>query len=227
MTTPPEHTSILAPRWKGPFRVCRVPNDYQVVYEDGEVQRTIHINHAKPAKFTAPDLPEPMPVPETPRPPLGYIPTGLLGPRPPPPAPAAPAGDSSSSSTTASTAPPPAAPAESEMHPPATAPANQRPEPAPRPRRSPRLNPEPGRVCAIKGPPGNPPHQSDKTSRIARSYPLTVPYNQCLGSHADPLSFASLRLVCLRNGQSQYLSTVKQLVDALPRTIDPSSRYAL
>ena len=62
---------------------------------------------------------------------------------------------------------------------------------------------------------------------MARTYPLTVPYNQCLGSRADPLSFASLRLVDLRNGQSQYLSTVKQLVDALPRTIDPSSRYAI
>ena len=154
MTTPPERTSKLPPRWKGPFWVCRVPNGYQVVYEDGEVQRTIHVNHAKPAKFTAPDLPEPVPVPETPRPPLGYLPAGLLGPRPPPPAPAAPAGGSTSSSTTASTAPQPAAPAESEMQPPATAPANQRPEPTPRPQRSPRLNPEPARVCAIKGPPG-------------------------------------------------------------------------
>ena len=128
-TPPPERTSKLASRWKGPFRVCRVPNDYQVVYEDGEVQQTIHINHAKHAKFTAPDLTEPMPAPETPRPPLGYIPTGLLGPRPPPPAPAAPAKDSSSSSTVASTGRPPAALAESEMEPPATAPANQRPRP--------------------------------------------------------------------------------------------------
>ena len=227
MTTPPEHTSKLAPRWKGSFRVCRVPNDYQVVYEDGEVQRTIHVNHTKPAKFTAPDLPEPVPAPETPRPHLGYHPAELLGPRPPHPAPTTPAWGCSSSSTTASTANQPAAPAESKMQPPATAPANQRPEPAPRPRRSPRLNPEPARACAIKGPTGNPPHQSAKTSRMARTYPLTVPYNQCLGNRADPLSFASLRLVDLRNGQSQYLSTLKQLVDALLRTIDPSSRYAL
>ena len=110
---------------------------------------------------------------------------------PPPPASAAPAGDSSSSSTTASTVPQPTAPAESEMQPPATAPAKQRPEPVPRQRRSPRLNPEPGRVCAIKGPPGNPPHQSQKAPRMARAYPLTVPYNQCLGARADPLLFAS------------------------------------
>ena len=35
MTTPPEHANKLTPRWKGPFRVKRVPNPYQVVYEDG------------------------------------------------------------------------------------------------------------------------------------------------------------------------------------------------
>ena len=153
MTMPPERALRLSPRWKGPFRVCRIPNDFQVVYEDGEVQRTIHVNHAKPAKFTAPDLPEPVPAPETPRAPLGYLPAGLARHLPPPPAPAAPAGDSSSSSTSASTAPQPAAPAESEMQPPPTAPANQQPEPVPRPRRSPRLNPGLDRACAIKSPP--------------------------------------------------------------------------
>ena len=143
MTTPPERASKLSPRWKGPFCICQVPNDYQIIYEDGEVQRTIHVNHAKPAKFTAPDLPEHVPTPETPRPPLGYLPAGLARSRPLPPASAAPAGDSSSSSTSASTAPQSAATAESEMLMPATAPPNQRPEPATRPRRSPRLNPEP------------------------------------------------------------------------------------
>ena len=169
-----------------------------------------------------------MPAPENPRPPLGYLPAGLLRPRPPPPASAAPAGDSSSSSsTTASTPPQPTAPVESEMQPPATEPANQQPEPAPRPRQSPRLNPELGQVCAIKGPPGNPPHQSEKAPRMARTYPLTVPYDQCLCACPDPLSFASLRLVDLRNSQSQYLSALQQLVDALPKTEDPSSQYAL
>ena len=198
-----------------------------MVYEDGDVQRTIHINHAKPAKFTAPDLPEPVPTPETPCPPLGYLPAGLTRPRPPPPAPAAPAGDSSSSSASASTAPQPAAPAESEMQPPATAPANQQPEPAPHPWRSPRLNPEPDPACAIKSPPGTPSHHSSEPSRMARTFPLTVTFNKCLGSRANSLSFANLRMVDLRNDQSQYLSTVKQLVDALPKTEDPSSRFAL
>ena len=34
-------------------------------------------------------------------------------------------------------------------------------------------------------------------------------------------------MVDLRNGQRQYLGTVKQLVDALPKMEDPSSRFAL
>ena len=59
LTTPPERTSKLAPKWKGPFRVCRIPNDYQVTYEDDGVERTVHINHVKHTKFAAPDLPNP------------------------------------------------------------------------------------------------------------------------------------------------------------------------
>ena len=50
MTTPPERTSKLAPRWKGPFVIQRVPNAYQVTYEDDMVWRTVHVNHVKPAK---------------------------------------------------------------------------------------------------------------------------------------------------------------------------------
>ena len=85
LTTPPERSNKLTPRWKGPFRVRRIPNDYQVVYEDGAVWRTVHVNHTKPTKFTAPDLPEPVPAPEAPCPAFGYLPSGLLGPLPPPP----------------------------------------------------------------------------------------------------------------------------------------------
>ena len=41
------------------------------------------------------------------------------------------------------------------------------------------------------------------------------------------LSFANLRLVDFRNGHSQYLSSMEQLIDALPKTLDPASRFAL
>ena len=94
MTTPPERTNKLTPRWKGPFRVRRVPNPYQVVYEDGLIWRTVHVNHTKPAKLAAPDLPSPTPAPESPRPNLGYLPKGFQQPcpRPPPPQVAAPIG---------------------------------------------------------------------------------------------------------------------------------------
>ena len=77
MTTPPERTNKLTPRWKGPFRVKRVPNPYQVVYENGSAWRTIHVNHAKPAKLTAPDLPLPTLAPEPPWPAIGYLPRSL------------------------------------------------------------------------------------------------------------------------------------------------------
>ena len=132
LTTPPERTSKLAPRRKGPYSVYRIPNEYQVVYEDGNVERTIHINHAKLAKFTAPDFPEPVPPTETPRPPLGYLPAGFAH---QPTKPRAPPADSSAAPA------PPAAPAENAMSPPAAVPANQQPKPAPPRRRSPRLTP--------------------------------------------------------------------------------------
>ena len=48
-----------------------------------------------------------------------------------------------------------------------------------------------------------------------------------MGSKENPLSFTSLRLVDLRNGQSQYLSTMKQLINALPKMLDPTSRFTL
>ena len=113
------------------------------------------------------------------------------------------------------------------MQPPATAPANQQPASTFQPRRSPRLNPEPGRVCTKKGPPGNLSPQSKQTTTMARTYPLIVSYNQCLGVRTDPLSFSNLYLEDLQSGRSQYLSSLKQLADALPKTENPTSRFAL
>ena len=196
MTPPPERSSNLTPRWKGPFRVRRIPNNYQVVYEDGPVWCTVHVNHTKPAKFSAPDLPAPTPAPEPPRPALGYLPAGLLGSRPrrppPPPPAAAPAEGHTLSPTASVPAPRPSALTASEMPPPATAPANRNSEPASRPRRSPRLNPKLYRVCALKSPLGDLAPQSKNSLGIARTHPLVVSYNQCFGAKEDSLSFASL-----------------------------------
>ena len=225
LTTPPERTSKLAPRWKGPYRVCRIPNEYQVVYEDGEVERTIHINHAKPAKFTAPDLPEPVPPVEEPRPPLGYFPVSFTH------KPAKPRAPPANRSVAAR--PPSAAPATPAVPAVPAPPANQNAEPAPPRLRSPKVNPELGLTHAMKSqPPARQPHsvptpRTANCPEMACTYPLTINYNDAMGSKENSLSFASQWLVDLCNGHSQYLSTLKQLRDSLPKTLDPASRFAL
>ena len=51
---------------------------------------------------------------------------------------------------------------------------------------------------------------------MARTYPLLLAFNQCLGSKEDPYSFSSVHLEDLRSGDMEYLVTVQQLVDAIP-----------
>ena len=62
---------------------------------------------------------------------------------------------------------------------------------------------------------------------MARTYPLSLDYNQCLGSKEDPYSFSSIHLEDLHSGEQEYLVTVQQLIDAVPKTVDPASRFAL
>ena len=229
MTTPPERTNKLTPRWKGSFRVKRVPNPYQVVYEDGSVWRTIHVNHAKPAKLTAPGLPLPTPAPENPRPALGYLPRSLQQPRSHPPPPplqaAAPTGGTSPPPTASvptppappppaserpnrgvasanrNLAPPPQLPTHpgSEIQPPTSAPANQNSGSASRPWRFARLNPELNQACSIKGPPRTRAPQLQQIDTKARTYPLSLGFNQCLGAKEEPFAFSSVCIEDLRN----------------------------
>ena len=62
---------------------------------------------------------------------------------------------------------------------------------------------------------------------MARTYPLTLGFNQCLGAKEDPCAFSSVYLEDLQSGEREYLSTIEQLVAALPKTEDPASRFAL
>ena len=62
---------------------------------------------------------------------------------------------------------------------------------------------------------------------MARTYPLLLPYNQRLGAKEDPYSFSSVYIEDLRDGEAEYLSTEKQLIEAIPKTLDPTSRFAL
>ena len=242
MTTPPERTNKLAPRWKGSFVVKRVPNPYQVTYEDGLVWRTIHVNHAKPAKTPVTGFSAPLPTPEPPRPTLGYLPRSLQRPLsrrqpPPPPQSAAPAERSPAPPVASPAATPPSsrqssraaanrnsAPRAVQQPPPAPGRTNENSLPGQQLWCSARLTPK---VCAIKSPlpPAAPQSRSKNTK--ARTYPLSLDFNQCLGSKEDTYSFSSIHLEDLHSGEQEYLITVQQLIDAIPKTVDPSSRFAL
>ena len=209
-----------------------------MVYEDGSVWRTVHVNHTKPAKLTAPDLPLPTPAPEPPRPTLGYLPRSLQRPcshlppphaaapavgapppptasiptpsAPPPPASQRPTQGSASANGNSAPAPQPPQHPGSRIQPPTSVPANQNTVPATRPRRSARLNPGLDQTCCIKGPPGDRVPQSQQGDTMERTYPLTLGFNQCLGAKEDPCAFSSVYLEDLRSGEREYISTVKQ-----------------
>ena len=245
-TTPLERVNKLAPRRKGPFVVKRVPNPYQVVYEDGSAWRTIHINHAKPAKLPAMGFPAPIPTPETPRPALGYLLRSLQRPLPrqppPPPQAAAPAEGSPSPPASSKASSPAVTPPANrwlthaaaaanrnsvsrslQPPPPASARANENARARLQLRQSARLNPQ---ACTIKSaPPTSAPQSLSDT--MARTYHLLLAFNQCLGSEEDHYSFSSVHLEDLRNGETKYLVTVQQLVDAIPETLDSASHFAL
>ena len=246
---PPERTSKLTPCWKGTYRVCRIPNDYQVVYEDNGVERTVHINHVKPAKFTAPDLPEVVLPTKPPHPPLGYLLTGLShAPARPPRAcnqpPAAPATPAELPVAPPNPPAAPEAPIDIPVAPidPPAAPAAPPPAPNPPRRRSPRLNPAQGQADAIRSLPATqkPPRQHQSASEpltvhtsslsrseMARVRPLTIPNQLALGPKHSALSFASLHLIDLHNRTGQYLTTLKDLRRALPKTTAEGARLAL
>ena len=214
MTTPPERSNKLAPRWKGPFFVKRVPNPYQVPYEDGLVWRTIHVNHAKPAKTPADGFQAPLPTPEPPQPPLGYLPRSLQRPRPRQPLllpQSAAATPPSSRPTTRSTANRNLASRSGPRPPAAPGRAHENLRPGQPLRRSARLTP---RACAVN-------------SHPQPAAPQLLKYGQCLGHEKDPYSFCSLFLEDLHSGRKEYLGDIQQLVDALPRSLDPGSRLSL
>ena len=179
-----------------------------------------------------------MPTSEPPRPALGYLPRSMQRPlprqQPPPPPPQSATPDPAAASPAAM---PPMSrrltraaanrnSAPRTVQPPPTAPvrANENSLPGHQLRRSARLTP---RACTIKGPPPPSAPQSRSKKKMARTYPLSLAFNQCLGSKEDPYSFSSIHLEDLRSGETEYFVTVQQLVDAIPKTTDPASRFAL
>ena len=110
-----------------------------------------------------------------------------------------------------------------QLPPPAPARANENTRAGLQLWRSARLIPQ---ACAIKSAPPPPAPQS-LSNTMAQTYLLSLAFNQCLGSKEDPYSFSSVHLEDLHNGETEYLVTVQQLVDAIPKTLDPASRFAL
>ena len=62
---------------------------------------------------------------------------------------------------------------------------------------------------------------------MAHTYPRSLAFSQCFGSKDDPYSFSSFHLEDLRSGDQEYLVAVQQLIDAIPKTTGPASRFAL
>ena len=221
MTTPPERTSKLAPRWKGPFVIKRVPNAYQVTYEDDMVWRTVHVNHAKPAKVPAGGFPVPMSPPAPPSPPPMYLSRNYTWGKPAaPPQPAAPAAEPTQPATTPRpVAHPPSRPVARSLTQHQLAPRSEPRSPATPARtqagqllrRSARLK---SRVCAVE-------------SRPQPAAPQLLRYEQCIGFREGPHSFCSLVLEDLHTGHKEYLGDTQQLIAALPRSLDPGSRLTL
>ena len=238
MTTPPERTNKLAPRWKGPFVVQRVPNAYQVTYEDGMVWRTVHINHAKPTKAPPGGFPVPAAPPAPASPPHKYSSRNLSWRKPaPPPQPAAPvaepaqprfashpASPSPSRPTTRSSANQKTAPRSEHRSPPTQGSTNENSRLSPPLRRSERLKTA---AHHINRPTQAAPAHSKPTVNMARTYPYSLSYDTCIGDTEDAYSFSSVYIEDLQSGQRTYIKHVQQIVDLLPRTLDPSSRYTL
>ena len=222
MTTPPERTSKLAPRWKGPFEVKRVPNAYQVTYEDDMVWRTVHVNHAKPAKAPTGGFPVPASPPAPPSPPPKYLSRNYTWGKPAkPPQSATPTEGSSQ----------PAAPAAEPTQPAATpqpaSPPPSRPTTRSSANENSRLGPPLRRSERLKTATQTTPAHSAHTVNMARTYPYSLSYDTCFGETTDPFSFSSVYIEELGSGHRMYIKHVQQIVDLLPRTLDPSSQYTL
>ena len=91
-------------------------------------------------------------------------------------------------------------------------------------RRSAWLNPT--SMCLDSQPQAAPAHSST-ASAMARTYPYLLPYRTCLGRLEDPCRFSSIYIEDLYSGKKTYIKHIQQVIDVLPRTVDPTSRYTL
>ena len=186
------------------------------------VWRTVHVNHAKPAKAPTGSFPVPAPPPAPPSPPPKYLSRNYTWGKPAkPPQSATPTEGSSQ----------PAAPAAEPAQPAATSQPASTPPSRPTTRSSAnensRLGPPLQRSERLKTATQTAPAHSAHNVNMAQTYPYSLSYDTCLGPTIDPFSFSSVYIEELGSGHRVYIKHVQQIVDLLPRTLDPSSRYTL
>ena len=212
------------------------------------VWRTVHVNHVKPAKTPAGGFPVPISPPAPPSPPPMYLLRNLTWRKPakPPhsaaptegsPQPAAPVAEPAQPATSSHPVSPPpswpttrssenqnSAPRSERRSPPTPGRANENSQLSPPLRRSERLKTA---AHHINRPTQAAPAHSSHSVNMARNYPYSLSYDTCLGPTEDFFSFSSVYIEELHSGQRTYIKHVQQIVDLLPRTLDPSSRYTL
>ena len=62
---------------------------------------------------------------------------------------------------------------------------------------------------------------------MARTFPYSLSYDACIGDDERTYNFSSMYIEDLQTGRRTYIQHVQQILDLLPRTVDPSSRYTL
>ena len=202
------------------------------------VWRMVHINHAKPAKAPPGGFPVPTAPPAPPAPPPKYSSRNLTWRKPaPPPQPATPVAEPTqppvashpaspplSRPTTRSSANQKKAPRSEHRSPPTPGRANENSRLSSPLRRSERLKTA---AHHINRPTQAAPAHSKPAVNMARTYPYSLSYDTCIGPTEDAYNFSSIYIEDLQSGQRTYVKHVQQLVDLLPRTLDPSSWYTL
>ena len=81
-------------------------------------------------------------------------------------------------------------------------------------------------MCINSQPQAAPAH-SRTTPTMARTYRYLLPYRTCLGRLEDPCSFSSIYIEDLYSGQKVYVKHIQQIIDVLPKTMDPNSCFSL
>ena len=200
------------------------------------VWRTVHVNHAKPAKAPPGGFPVPTAPATSAISPPKYSSRNLSWRKPPPPQPAAPVAEPSQPRAPAHPASPSlsrptarsstnqeAAPLPEQRSPPPQPRANENSRSDPPLRRSERLKAN----RLIDRPTQAAPAHSQPSINMARTFPYSLSYDACIGDEEQAYNFSSIYLEDLQTGRSTYIQHVQQIVDLLPRTVDPSSRYTL